>query len=875
MYAKCGSMEEARRVFERIREHDLVSWNTIILGYAENGGCEEALELFSRMEDVEGLAPNRVTFLAAIKACSRFAAKEEGRRVGGKLVKLAALETGREIHARTVRSGLNSDIFVASTLVDMYAKCGSLVDARAVFDRMVKRDVVTWNSIMLGYAEGGDGQSALDVFSSMRSEGDGCAPDSVTFIALLKACSDLAEKERGEKINGKAVKVQCLEKVLAIHSLAARDGCGIGSSVANTLISTYAGCGSLVDASGVFHRMIQPTLVSWNAMILAYAENGEGGLGLELFVGMQSEGFRPNRVTFLAALKACAAFTAERLQGFGGKMVKLTCLEQAMAIHSQAMKCGCKLDHFLANSLIFVYSQCGSLMDSQRVFDKMRTRDVASWSALIQSYTENKEGEVAVELFWRMQEEGWTPDRVTYLAAVKACLSVVPKVEGKQVEGKAIKACCFQRVKEIHSRAAKTGLDQDIFVASSLVDAYAKCGNIGCARRAFDGIKGRNLVLWNTLILGYAENGDGESALELFDRMQIRDRILPDARSYVAVLKACASAATRSEARKPEFLLKGRDIHSRAVSMGLEMEMFVASSLVDMYVKCGSLEEAREVFDRTKHRDTVSWTAMIMGYQENGESGTALELYSRMLAEGCCSPDCVTFVAVLKACGSLAAMATGREVHALIRSARLDMDPIVGNSLVDFYGKCGSMVEAERVFATLEGRRDSVTWNALIAGYSHQGNTAKVFESFERMQEERCKPDAVTFLSVLTACSHAGLVDRGRELFETMKKTGDLALGIEHYSCMVDLLGRANRIEEAVGVLRSMPVETNVRIWMAVLAACAKWKNVEFGRVAFEEIVRMEEKKAAAYVLMANIYSAAGRWEEHAQLEQIISRAES
>ncbi|XP_024543326.1 pentatricopeptide repeat-containing protein At1g08070, chloroplastic-like [Selaginella moellendorffii] len=216
-------------------------------------------------------------------------------------------------------------------------------------------------------------------------------------------------------------------------------------------------------------------------MILAYAVNGEGGLDLELFVGMQSEGFMPNRVTFLATVKACAACTADTtdsLKEIGGKMVKLTCLE----LHSEAMKCGWMLDHFLANSLIFVY---GSLTDSQRVFDKMLTRDVASWSALIQS----------------------------------------------------------------------------------LVDAYAKCGNIEYGRQAFDRIKGRNLVLWTIMILGYAENGDGESALELFGRMQTRDRILPDAQSYVAVLKACASAPIRNEARKPELLVKGRDM---SVNSGLE-----------------------------------------------------------------------------------------------------------------------------------------------------------------------------------------------------------------------------------------------------------------------------------------------------------------
>ncbi|XP_024531678.1 pentatricopeptide repeat-containing protein At1g11290, chloroplastic-like [Selaginella moellendorffii] len=597
--------------------------------------------------------------------------------------------------------------------------------------------------------------------------------------------------------------------------------------------------------------------------------NGQVSQGdLRAYHYFHLDGKRPDISLTIAALKFCS---------------RAKDLENGKKIHGYVVESREDRDVYVANALLAMYAKCGSLSEARKTFDGILQPTVVSWTCVISGYADCGEAGLALQLFQRMREENCLPNRVTFYAALKACSGLAEvEEEAKQADGRLVKLVSLEKGREIHAQAAKFGLDRDTFVASSLVDMYGKCGSMEDARRVFDKIQGcQDVVLWNSIILGYAECGDGCAALELFEDMQ-RKGFTPNARTFVAAVKALACLATPTEgilqaAQCDEktfirwCLVKARDIHAVIESSGHARNVFVASSLVDMYGKYGSLAEARRVFDNMRLHDAVSWNSMILGYAEAGEHEMALELYQRMQREGC-EPNRVTFVAALKACCGLGALEVGRSIEAHAVDLKMEGDIVVATSLVDSYGKCGCVADAQRVFDAFPATKTKglVTWNALIAGYSRQGDCKMVFEIFESMHRKRLQPDGITFLSVLAVCCHGGLVEEGKKYFQAMLPSYSVSPTAEHYGYMVELLGSANQLDVAVGMVRSMPVRPSLSIWITLLGACRKWRNVAIGELAFEEAVRLDEKNASAYVLIAAIYKEAGMGEESARAQAAL-----
>ncbi|XP_024518733.1 pentatricopeptide repeat-containing protein At1g06140, mitochondrial-like [Selaginella moellendorffii] len=852
LYSRCGDLEEARKILDRMSYDCVVSATALMLGYAEHGQGEKALELFARMGSRDSRA-----FLAALKACICLATKEDGKLVGGRIVKLKSLETGMDIHLEAVRSGHNAgDIFVASSLVDMYAKCGSMIDARGVFDRMASHSVVSWTALVLGYAENEEEALALELLPRVES------PNALTFVAGLKACAGLGAKEDGDLIEGKLVKLLSLEKVMALEL-----ECGGLTSdifVANTLLDVYAKCGSTLDARRVFDRMEFHTTVSWTALVMGYAENGEHELALELFSCMRSS-IAPSALSFVAAMSACSGLAAkEEATKDDEQSFKLKSLERARNIYCEAVESGFQEDIFVANSAVDLLAKCGSLVEARRTFERIRRRNTVSWNALMLGYSENGEGEKCLNLFSRMEKECQAPDARTFFAALKGCVVLASKEDENQAEKKKLS---LETGMAIHLQAEKSGCcDSDVFVASTLVEMYAKCGSLVDARKVFDKIPGLNLSAWTALIQGYAEGGEELAALEIFASLQSRKGYVASVPAFVAAIKACTGLAAKEKVGaakidgrtvKVESLRSGMAIHSQVERSDHSANTMVANTLIDMYARCGSLVDARRVFDRAMIHSDSSWNTLILGYAENAEAELALELFSCMGSGsgGSPRPNSRTLVAALKACSAVASLGIARSIHSELLRRGIDRNVVLESSLVDVYGKCGSMAAAQREFDTITRvKRDLVTWNAILAGYARQGDAASVLGLFPRFREEGLRPDEITLASVLTACSRAGLVDKGREIFESMSSSYGVAPSLEHYHCMVDLLGRANRLEEAMAVVKSMPFEANGVTWMTVLAACGKWKNAVVGKVAFDSLLELDQGDAATYVSMANIY---------------------
>ncbi|CAK9213803.1 unnamed protein product [Sphagnum troendelagicum] len=654
------------------------SWNRRLAKHVKAGEYEKTMELFKQMQK-KGMRPDRFTLLPVLNACAGLRALEEGRRA----------------HELIMQTGCEADIFVGSSLVDMYAKCGHMEDALRVFNKMPSRDVVTWSALILGHVKYGQGQKALELFRQMQQEG--VHPDGVTYVGVLNACASIMALEEGR----------------CAHEQIIQSGYELDAFVGNSLVDMYVKCGSMEDAWSVFNKMPSRDAVTWTAMILGHVNCGQGQKALDIFQQMKEEGVQPDTVWA-----------------------------------------------------------------------------VVCWNAMIFGHVKGGEGHKALELFQKMLQEGVQPDAITYVGVLNACASIMALEEGRHA----------------HEHIIQSGCESNSFVGSSLIDMYAKCGSMEEASRVFNKLPSRAVVCWTAMIFGHVKGGEGHKALELFQKMQ-QEGVQPDTVTYVGVLNACASIMALEE---------GRHAHEQIIQSGCESNAFVGSSLIDMYAKCGSMEEASRVFNKLPSRAVVCWTAMIFGHMKHGEGHKALELFQKMLQEGV-QPDAVTYVGVLNACASITALEEGRRAHEHIIQSGCEADVFVGSSLVDMYAKCGSMEDACRVFNSMPSH-DVFSWNALLGGFAMHGQGKEALVHFERMCEEGVHPGDVTFVCLLSACSHAGFVDEGLHFYSLMTTVYRIPAKLEHCTCMVNLLGRAGHLQEAENIIQGY-------VWLSNL--CAATGNLE------------------------------------------------
>lgn len=361
----------------------------------------------------------------------------------------------------------------------------------------------------------------------------------------------------------------------------------------------------------------------------------------------------------------------------------------------------------------------------------------------------------------------------------------------------------------------------------------------------FDILPNPDVVLWGSMIAAYAQQGYGIPALELFDDMQ-QESIKPSSVTFSCILQACGNIGAIGQ---------GRLIHAQIIRNGHDSDVIVGNSLVDMYASCGSLDESRKVFDELLDPDMVSWNAMIARYAQQGYALPAMDLFEKMQQESI-EPDKITLSCILKSYGTIGAIAKGRLLHGqMIRTGEVS-DVVVGTTLLDMYAACGSLEDARKVFDNML-TRNMVSWCAMIAGYAEHGNWRLAGQCLEEMQRQGLKPDDRIYTILLAACSQAGQVEEGRKYFESMKEDHGIAPSIEHFNCMIDLLGRSGHLCEAVELLESMPIIPDIAGWMSLLTASRKFSNPEVGRHCFDQIVRLDPNVASGYVVMSDIYTDA------------------
>ncbi|KAI3901106.1 hypothetical protein MKW92_014747 [Papaver armeniacum] len=518
--------------------------------------------------------------------------------------------------------------------------------------------------------------------------------------------------------------------------------------------------------------------------------------------------------------------------------------KQLKQVQARLLRFDLDQDNYLVNKILRPYLESAKTSYACKVFDQIHEPNIFLWNTMIRGFVSNDCFREATKYYAFMRNEGMLPDNFTFPFALKACALL-----GNHGFGM-----------EIHGDVVKCGYETDVFVMTSLIRLYAKCRCMKEAQRLFNEMPEPNVVAWTVIIAGYVESKGYNEALCTFTKMWHMG-YRPDSYTMVRLISA---ASNLGDARNVNWIEK------YVRKMGMENNVFVATSLLDMCVKCGSMEMARSVFDRLRAKDVVAWSAMIGGYSSNGLPKEAIDLFLQMQKEKM-KPDSFTMVAVLSACARLGALELGEWASGFIDKDEFLLNPFLGTALIDMYAKCGSMDRAWEQFNEMKNR-DSVVWNAVISGLAMTGHVKAAFGLFAQMEKLGIQPDDNTFLGLLCGCTHAGLVDEGLKYFDGMSRVYSLNPRIEHYGCMVDLLGRAGLLEKANRLIEEMPMEPNAVVLGALLGGCRIHRDTQTAEHVLKKLIQLEPWNAGNYILLSNIYSSSGRWNDAANIRASMSQ---
>lgn len=519
-------------------------------------------------------------------------------------------------------------------------------------------------------------------------------------------------------------------------------------------------------------------------------------------------------------------------------------IRRGKEIHGQLIVNGFSLDLFAMTGVVNMYAKCGQIDEAYKMFDRMPERDLVSWNTIVAGLAQNGFAELALDLVTRMHEEGRRGDFITIVSILPAVANVGSLRIGKAVHGYAMRA----------------GFDSIVNVSTALVDMYAKCGRVETSRLVFDGMKSRNVVSWNSMIAAYVEGGNPEEAMRIFQKM-LDQGVEPTNVTIMEALHACADLGD---------LERGIFVHKLLDQLKLGTDVSMTNSLISMYSKCKKVDRAADIFSKLQGKTLVSWNAMILGYAQNGRVNEALNYFCKMRSKNI-KPDSFTMVSVIPALAELSVIRHAKWIHALVIRSCFEKNVFVMTALIDMYAKCGAVGTARALFDMMN-ERHVTTWNVMIDGYGTHGLGKAAVELFNKMLEGPTKPNDITFLCAISACSHSGLVEEGIHYFASMKKDYGIEPVMDHYGAMVDLLGRAGRLNEAWDFIQKMPIEPGITVFGAMLGACKIHKNVELGEKAANRLFELDPDEGGYHVLLANIYAAASMWDKLAKVRTIMEK---
>ncbi|WCJ30929.1 Tetratricopeptide repeat (TPR)-like superfamily protein [Euphorbia peplus] len=571
----------------------------------------------------------------------------------------------------------------------------------------------------------------------------------------------------------------------------------------------------------VFDEMPDRSVIRYNKLMSTYLNTRQYPVVLKVFSEMLQLGIDfPDNYSYPIVIKACSELKLLHL----GRMVH-GCIMVSMF--------GLDTNTYVQNSLLSMYMNCGEEEVAIRVFKVMSKKSVVSWNAMISGYFRNGNAKKALSVFDRMVDFGVEIDCATLLSVFSVC--------GYLGE--------LERGRKVHALMERNGLDKKIAVRNALVDMYVKCGSMVEARSVFDGMSERDVISWTSMINGYALSRDSRSSLALCRMMQ-KDGIRPNSVTIASILSVCDNSRD------------GSCFHGWTIRQNLESNVDIETSLIDMYAKCNRINLSFEILKRTSIKRTVPWNAMLSGCIHNGLAAEAIGLFKQMQSKGV-EWDDVTLKSLLPAYTILVDLQSAKNMHCYLMKSGFLSWIEVATSLINTYSKCGSLDSSHQIFNDIPvAGKDIYVWSVIISAYGMHGHGETAVSLFTQMVQSGVNPNGVTFTSVLQACSHAGLVDEGLDLFQLVVRDLEMRPNDDHYTCIVDLLGRGGRLDEAYELVKAMPFLPSYAVWGALLGACVIHGNVEVGEVAAQRLFELEPENTGNYVLLTKLYAAVGRWED-------------
>ncbi|PIA46299.1 hypothetical protein AQUCO_01500068v1, partial [Aquilegia coerulea] len=802
-----GTPDFALKLFWRLNNPNLFLQNLIIRCMSNYGLHDELLRIYFKCQRLDCGSDN-YTFPFVIKACAL----------------IHDLQTGKEIHCVVLRKGYEHNVVVQTALIDMYAKTGRMKSARFVFDGISQPDLVSWNALISGYSFNGLDHEVFEVVQQIQVKG--FKPNVSTFASLIPVCTRLGTREIG------------------------------------------SGNGDLSVARKLFDLLDKKSVVVWNSMISAYSQNHMSNEAFEVYCKMTRKGVHPDLVTFVSIVPSCA---------------NLDSIHIGESVHARGIKYGLAHQPAVVTALLSMYAKLGYMDSADFLFDGMPEKDLFSWNSMVSGYVQNGLLYKGLTAFRQMLHMGLVPDSVTLLGVLSASTRLNDTLMGMSA----------------HAYCLRNGLDLNINVSNALLAFYSECDKLSIAINLFHRMVTRNVISWNTLISSCVHHGDMRSAVTFLQQMQ-QECVKFDLVTVISILPCFCES---------EELIHGMSVHGYSIRTGFIADVSVINALISMYINCGNLDAGNLLFASIPVRTVVSWNALITGYRYSDLHKEAMTLFRHMTMEDQ-KPNFISLLNVLPICHN---QLQGKSIHAYAVRTGDVLEPNLLTSLICMYSRfenvssscllferadkrnitvwnaimsvhvengnanhavtsfskmlqtqqsltiCGYLTIARKMFDGLK-IKDVVSWSVIINGYGIHGNAEDALTLFSQMRCSGLKPDDVTFVSILSACSHAGLVEQGRMLFNSMIEDFGITPRMEHYACVVDLLGRTGRLNEAYDLVKGLPFKPSLSLLESLLGACSIHGNFELAEEISRLFFDMNPKSAGPYVMLSNVYAAAGRW---------------
>ena len=593
------------------------------------------------------------------------------------------------------------------------------------------------------------------------------------------------------------------------------------------------------NCSNCSYQVPFPVLESYSSnaalysfLITSYIKNNCPEEAVKIYIHMRKTDTEIDNFIIPSVLKACG-------------LIPSTLLGQEA--HGFAVKNGFHGDVFVCNALMMMYSEVGSPASARLLFDKIEKRDAVSWSTMIRNYSRNGMLNEALNLVREMHVLGVKPSEIAMISIIHVLAELADLKLGKAMHAYVMRNRNYEKL--------------GVPLSTALIDMYVKCANLAYARRSFDGLSEASIMSWTAMIAAYIHCNDLDEGIRLFVKI-LGEGMFPNEITILSLVKGCGTAGA---------LKLGKLLHAFTLRNEFAISLILATAFIDMYGKCGDVKSARSVFDGIKNKDLTMWSAMISTYAQTNCLDEAFDVFVQMTGCGI-KPNEITMVSLLVLCAKAGSLEMGKWIHSYIDKQGIKGDMILKTSLVDMYAKCGDIDTAYRLFAAATDR-DISMWNTMISGFAMHGHGGAALELFAEMEALGVIPNDITFIGALHACSHAGLLQEGKRLFHRMVHDFGLAPKVEHYGCMVDLLGRAGLLDESQELIKHMPMRPNTAVLGSFLAACKLHKNVSLGEWAAKQFLSLEPQKCGYNVLMSNIYAATNRWGDVADIRRAMKDA--